>query len=378
MNAMPDTIAVLVALDQSVISRTKKIVGIFRAATEAPFLDLRIMDDGRELTPAAVNRAIRQGVRGFIVGSSGTDAAIACIQAKGLPLCVITQKCRANRHTTLVQTDNAAIADAAAKTLNERKMLRSLAYAHPDGRRPYWSVERERRFRSIAAQAGLAYAVIPTDDSVAALANLPHPTGVFAANDSTAAEIVKQCERGGLPVPQHISVVGVDNDEFLCENLRTPLSSIEPSFEQEGYEAARAIIRMASGLPAQKCKTCGVRRIVIRKSTAVREYADAVVSRALDLIRQKATSGIGVEDVADHLRISSRLLSRRFHEVLGKTVNGALTARKLEVLSQELIRSGDPIARICERCGFGSENHPKKLFRRHFGVSMREWRLQHA
>ena len=55
---MQDHEEVLVALERSLISRMRKLCGIYRAATERGNILLRIMDDGLELTRKYVNRRL--------------------------------------------------------------------------------------------------------------------------------------------------------------------------------------------------------------------------------------------------------------------------------------------------------------------------------
>ena len=51
-------------------------------------------------------------------------------------------------------------------------------------------------------------------------------------------------------------------------------------------------------------------------------------------------------------------------------------AREITRLKKELATSDAAIATVCRRCGFGSENHPKKLFRERFNMTMRDFRTQ--
>ncbi|MBR0056244.1 MAG: AraC family transcriptional regulator, partial [Kiritimatiellae bacterium] len=39
-----------------------------------------------------------------------------------------------------------------------------------------------------------------------------------------------------------------------------------------------------------------------------------------------------------------------------------------------LVETQTPIGQIGELCGFGDEAHLKRLFRRRFGCTMRDWR----
>ena len=50
----------------------------------------------------------------------------------------------------------------------------------------------------------------------------------MAANDARARHVLEACRTAGLPpVPEDVAVLGVDNDEILCELTVPPLSSIE-------------------------------------------------------------------------------------------------------------------------------------------------------
>ena len=107
-------------------------------------------------------------------------------------------------------------------------------------------------------------------------------------------------------------------------------------------------------------------------------YAESLVNRAMSIINDKATSGLTVADVCASLKISRRLLDMRFKEIRGLSPKEAITARRLEALRKLLRSSSDPISVVCRKCGFGSDNHPKKLFRQRYGTTMRAWRQAHG
>ena len=156
------------------------------------------------------------------------------------------------------------------------------------------------------------------------------------------------------------------------------LKVIEPDFEREGYEAMQAVIRMLSGQPVSPSIRCGFRRLVARNTTFSENPGVNVIDRALEYIEKNATSGITVADVCAHMRISRRLLNLRFREHGATPPGQAIVKRRLEALRKLLSSSSLPISTICKRCGFGSENHPKKLFRQRYGMTMREFRSRHS
>ena len=67
------------------------------------------------------------------------------------------------------------------------------------------------------------------------------PTAIFAANDVSAIETIAVAADLGLAVPGDLSVVGFDNvpESALCE---PPLTTVEQSIQQMGYEAVRMLI----------------------------------------------------------------------------------------------------------------------------------------
>jgi len=53
---------------------------------------------------------------------------------------------------------------------------------------------------------------------------LPKPVGVMACDDVRARHILEACASVGLRVPHEVAVIGVDDDEFVCELSDPPLS----------------------------------------------------------------------------------------------------------------------------------------------------------
>ena len=368
------TFEVLVALERSLISRMRKLCGIYRAATERGNILLKIMDDGRELTRRYVDDAVKDGVSAFVVGALGVEEAIDHICDRSLPLVTISLPCSHRRNVCSVHTDNKAIAKEAIRILSGNRRFASYAY-YPANEDPEWSEVRGRHFLEIATRLVGRNAVrLSHSTLVETLDALPRPIGLFAANDTYAVELMGACRKAGLSIPSDASVVGVDNEEFLCENATPSLTSIYPDFENEGYTAIAMVAEMLAGKTVPPKVACGLKQTVIRKSAMGERYAESIVNRAMSIINAKATSGLTVSGICTNLRMSRRLLDMRFKEVKGISPQEAIITRRLDVLRKLLKTSDDSIATVCRKCGFGSENHPKKLFRQRFGTTMRDYR----
>ena len=184
-------------------------------------------------------------------------------------------------------------------------------------------------------------------------------------------------KKAKVRIPSQVLILGVDNDETYCTSSSPQISSIEYNAEKEGDKAAGLALRMLSRRKADlgRIICCGaVKRIVERESTRPPAPAAVLIERAIKFIAENATGGICPQDVADSLGISRRLLDLRFRETGNATVGRQILEKRLAALSSMLQRSKVPICRAIKNCGFGSVNYAKDVFKKRFGMTMREWR----
>ena len=286
--------------------------------------------------------------------------------------------------------DGEAVAQAAAE-LFARKRLRHVAYVGARANDP-WSAERETALRKCAEGMGLSFDSFDPPRGVrtqpvremAALARwvgaLPKPCGIFAANDIRAKEVMDACAAASVSVPGQVLVLGVDDEEFVCRQMRPTLSSVVPDFDKGGYLAAEMLVELLSGGPRRIGRRLfGVRGIVERLSTSDPNEAGRMVERAEEFIREHATSAdISVRDVAKASAASLRLLQKNFKFITGTTVCEAIQTARLQRACSLLTETRTPIGRIAELCGFGGDAYLKKLFRNRLGCTMRDYRHRKA
>jgi LacI family transcriptional regulator len=209
---------------------------------------------------------------------------------------------------------------------------------------------------------------------------LPKPCGIFAANDIRAKEVMDACAAASVSVPGQVLVLGVDDEEFVCRQMRPTLSSVVPDFDKGGYLAAEMLVELLSGGPRRIGRRLfGVRGIVERLSTSDPNEAGRMVERAEEFIREHATSAdISVRDVAKASAASLRLLQKNFKFITGTTVCEAIQTARLQRACSLLTETRTPIGRIAELCGFGGDAYLKKLFRNRLGCTMRDYRHREA
>jgi len=206
---------------------------------------------------------------------------------------------------------------------------------------------------------------------------LPKPCAVLAARDGRARQVLETCLSSGLEVPGDIALLGVDNEEILCENSVPTLSSIQPDSEEAGYRAADLLEGLMRRSPKkQQTLRYGVRKIVARESSrSVRAAADRRLLRGLEFVRLNAGEAIGVADVAQHMGVSRRMAELLFRKHLGHSILEEVQQTRLARLKTFLLETTQPIGRISAQCGYQTEMHAKRVFKREVGVTMTQFRL---
>ena len=270
--------------------------------------------------------------------------------------------------------------------------LRNLAFADNDNMDIFDDSHQTRRFeafRRTALKAGATFDEFrpPRDGRggevpalAAWLSRLPLPCGVLAYNDSRAQCVIDACHLAGLDIPEQIQIIGVDNDEMICENTSPTLTSIQPDFEGGGYLAAQLLDEMlAKGLPKKPVmRTYGIKTLVERASTQDVKGGARLTTRAMEFMRLNFVRAIDVRDVAAALNVSRRTLEKRFAQVRGEGVAHALRRLRLDNACRLVCETAKTIPEIADECGFVSSKHLMTLFKRTYGMPMGEWRKIHS
>ena len=314
-----------------------------------------------------------------------------------------------------VSIDNRAVARLAAEHLTQKGFVQ---FGFCGDARFLWSRQRGEEFARAVGSAGHRCAEFDgharpgSDAESRALAKwlrqLPKPVGVFACYDARAQQVLEACQLARLQVPDEVAVLGVDNDEVLCELCSPPLSSVLPNARRIGFEAAELLARMmrsvarasrpwkggrtasmgetplrrhgqdarATVKPRQNGKTCASAthyvepvRVVERQSTDIVSVTDPRLAAALRFIRQHACEGIRVSDVLKAVPMSRTLFERKFKATLGHSPHRQIVHQKIERAKQLLVESEVSIAVVAELAGFDNASYLSVAFRRETGES---------
>lgn len=204
---------------------------------------------------------------------------------------------------------------------------------------------------------------------------LPKPCGVFASNDAAAVDVVMACRTAGIPIPEDIAVIGVDDVESDCDNLQPTLSSVRPDNERAGRLAGELLDDlMAHRVKTPCCRTYGALRLTRRASTRRIPGMDKRVALALEFIRCHACEGIGPEDVFAEMGCSRSLANLRFRQYAGHTILDEIHAIRLERVKELLSRPGVELSSIPDFCGYSSLVDLRRVFRSRVGQTLGEYR----
>ena len=280
--------------------------------------------------------------------------------------------------------DAESVANAAARELMSIGM-ESFAFIGAKGKG--WSDRRKVAFAEAMKLNGHPVAatdVHPTSAGVYGkdaarlrkwLLELPKPCGVMAADDEIAATAVSICRLSGIDIPNDIAVIGVDDNESLCENTVPTLSSVRPDFQQGGRFAARLLARMMrGGRSAHRETVFGVSGIVKRGSTRVFKRRDAEVSAALERIWAPDGVTLSPKDVLAGFSCSRRNAEIRFRQATGKSVLEEIVAARMSRAKTLLEGTTLSIPEIAAQCGYRYPTNFRSAFITATGLNPLAWR----
>jgi len=374
--------SILVSLGTGLKATRSVLTGILRCSLRHPDLEIRMR--GSYLDRGWLASIDADAVVGAIVGGPDDPHTKSVLAMPNLRAVVFTygdipKGLKAKAVT--ITPDERAIGVTAAN-LFVKHGLRHFAYV-PAMEDFSWNRERERSFCNTLAQGGHAVDVYrhgkkKTFDRKRMaiwLKSLSAPCGVFVAYDQLARSVLDVCRAEKIDVPKRLQVLGVDDEDFICELSRPTLSSIAPDFEEGGVRALDVLDGLLEGRePSGQDLKMPVQAVVERLSTSDFTNSANRVAVAREYIRQHATDGIGVQNVVSCVTGSCRMLEKDFRSVLGHTIRDEIIEARLSAVRRLLRNSSVPIEQIAARCGFSKGNYLKNAFFKRYGMTMRAYR----
>ncbi len=254
-------------------------------------------------------------------------------------------------------------------------------------KRPYWSEVRRRQFMEIVGAHGFPFRCFAPETAIPELEfrtelsrfleRLPTPCGLVAASDEIGEMVVVAAKRLSIRIPEHVSVVSIDNNPAVCEALSPTLTSVEIDFRAAGRLSAELLDKaIRRKRRVFETATFGPIRLVRRASSRV--FSDGLAASMAELIRKRALEPIRAGDVARLGKGSRRSAEMRFRKSAGHTIMDEIHAVRLEKAKALLRYGGLPVSEVAYQCGYSSESYFRRLFKSATGLSPLKFRRRQA
>jgi len=252
-----------------------------------------------------------------------------------------------------------------------------------------WSMQRFNGFRTGVPQSNGPISLYETpwrgpnmlrwdqdiEQIVKWLIALPKPVAIMACNDVRGLHVLEACSRAGVLVPEEVAVLGVDDEEIMCELCTPPLSSVAPNPEGIGYAAAELLDALMAGKrPRQLRISIDPIRVFCRQSTDVMAVSDWAVASAARFMREQALHGCRINDVLHKVNMSRATLEKRFRKHLNRSPKQEMRRIRIERIKQLLAETDFTLERIAELSGFEHPEYMSVLFKRETGQTPGKYR----
>lgn len=209
------------------------------------------------------------------------------------------------------------------------------------------------------------------------LLSLPKPIAIMACDDNQGNILLQACELCGLHVPFDVALLGVDNDEILCNMSNPSMSTVNVDIEGGGADAAAMIDLMVKD-PSYKGEDIVLKPLVVveRLSSSLFATNDKEILAALRFIHANIDVKIQVTDVLKNVPLSRRLLEQRFKKMTGTTIYNYISLRRIERFALLLISSNDSVSDIAARMDEPDTKSISRRFKEIKGCTPSEFRKQ--
>jgi len=241
------------------------------------------------------------------------------------------------------------------------------------------SIERAESFQEALAGYGHPCRLLQFNEIYTEAFQLPIPCAVLGFSDRVARLVIERLLQLELAVPEHVAVLGVDDDSLESDVCPIPLSSIRLDGEQIGYKAAQLLDSLLNGEKHPDPLMLRIPPIGVqeRASTGSRISDDKLLLDTLHVIRKEISTLRTVGDVLELVNSSRRALERRFRNALGRGIYDVMQEARVDFAKRLLVETDLKLIDLAEVAGFGDSRMLSVSFRRHTGETPSGYRRRH-
>jgi LacI family transcriptional regulator len=211
------------------------------------------------------------------------------------------------------------------------------------------------------------------------LSALPKPLGLLGSSDNRACLFSRMCQDAEFGVPGEVGILGIGNDETVCETVSPSMSSIALDYRTIANKAVATLDQLMSGkTPDQTTILVPPRGVVMRQSTYVFAAETPGVVKATRFMLDHYAEPISSKEIIRASGMSRARLFAAFAEDLGQPPGSILTRIRIDKAKDMLRCSREKVLTIAEACGFGASINMYHHFRKHEGSSPAAYRRKHT
>jgi len=308
------------------------------------------------------------------------------LQTLGIPVILQNLKQR-SEHFSNLTGDYHGTGKMAAQFFAKRR-FRDFAFYGNNG--VVWSRERADGFREEVARVGGNYYYLetvnlkrePWGESHVELENwlkaLPKPVALLACDDSFALQVAETCKLNNIAIPEEISLLGVDNDELICNLSDPPISSIVLDVEKGGYDAGRLIHQLIEGNRTKPFNiVINPVRLELRQSTEKYHISNPYVAEVVEYIDNHFTDEISIDYFSQLVPLSRRNLEVKFKQEMGISIYQFILQCRIEYFAMLLITTNRTLLDLAIEAGFNDCKNISRIFKKLMGCTPAEYRKLH-
>ncbi|MDR2915935.1 MAG: substrate-binding domain-containing protein, partial [Tannerella sp.] len=211
------------------------------------------------------------------------------------------------------------------------------------------------------------------------LEKLPKPIALFACDDHFALRISETCNICNIKVPDEIAILGVDNDELLCNISDPPLSSIKVDAINGGYQAGKLIHQLINKEISPPVNIV-VEPLMIENRSSTDKYAvsNKHIQHILNYIDNNYTNPISVTELVKQIPLSRRALEKKFKSETDDTLYQYIQNCRINTFKRLLLTSNDSLFDIAFQSGFDNYKNVFRVFKKYNAISPAEYRRRYT
>ena len=210
------------------------------------------------------------------------------------------------------------------------------------------------------------------------LQSLPKPVALFACDDHFALQISETCNVYNINVPDDIAILGVDNDDLLCNISDPPLSSIVLDVENGGYNAGKLLHQLITKEITEPFNIV-VNPLIIERRKSTEKYAvsDKNIRTILNYIEKNYANHLSVEELVKQVPLSRRVLEKKFKEETGESLYQYIQNYRIDQFTSLLITTDYSLFEAALQSGFENYKNVSRIFRKYKSLSPAEYRKRY-